>query len=405
VRWACRTRRSVRSGLLGCLGLLAPMLAGACENEEAVEPGVVAPEPTVTRATHSEPATAHVKDPEGDVRWQRSGTVSWRDAHADQPLRPADWVQTMADASTRLRFDETGALTRLGPDTTLRIPEQPPEITRLRHLSGRLVARLEPSEDGSRMEVELPPGQLVLRAPPADAEAGVDQVEAQVDVEEERTEIAMVRGSGRLERQRGGAVEINEDHYVSLDSEGDLLESGRSGTPVEPLAPAPGAAIRTRSAVELPWARHPEAEGYVVEARSDSGEPHVVETTDTSMELELPSGVYQWTVRALEDGEPLRAHDPRSFTVDRDRTPPRLSLRSPTPGTSVRGGTVTVAGWTDPGTRLRVDGRPVEVRDDGSFEAHHAIPRGLVNVVVSASDDLGNRRVTTRQVLREGEGR
>jgi hypothetical protein len=89
------------------------------------------------------------------------------------------------------------------------------------------------------------------------------------------------------------------------------------------------------------------------------------------------------------------------LTVDLDQAAPPLSLDSPAPGATVSGGAVRLAGRTEPGAKLSVQGRELSVGPDGNFSTTIPMPRGLTNLVVAAADDLGNSRVVSRAVLRE----
>jgi len=374
-------------GVLVALAL--PALAG-CEDApvqhpDAEEVGVlVAP-------------VAVLDEARGDVRFRPVTTAAWVDVGTGQDLRPADSVQTMERASAAVRFVEGGAVARLGPSTTLRVPEQPPEVTRLAHLSGRLVARVD-RESGRRMEVSLPPGTLVLEPGAAGED---DAVEARLHVASGRTEIAMVEGEAVLRRERGGELRVERESFVAVDDRGEVVDEGALGDPVILVSPAAEADVRTRRKVEFEWEPHPEAGAYRLEVIDSGGTSTAVEVTDRGTSLALDSGEYRWTVRGLIDSRPLPASEPRGLSVVVDRAPPRLELSHPTAGEAVRGAEVTVAGVTEPGAVLEVDGRRVSVQGDGSFRVQHPVPRGLVNLVVRVADDLGNARVVSRSVVRQ----
>ena len=80
--------------------------------------------------------------------------------------------------------------------------------------------------------------------------------------------------------------------------------------------------------------------------------------------------------------------------------PPPLALRSPAAGQVVSGRSVRVAGQTEIGARVEVDGRPIRVGADGSFSVDHPVQIGVSNIVVRATDEAGNARAIPRPVLR-----
>lgn len=349
---------------------------------------------TTTHASAVDPV-ATLAEARGDVRHRAARTGAWADAEPSLGLRPEDLVQTMANGRATIRFVD-GASAALDPNTTLQIPQQPPEVRRLEHLSGRLVARVS-GQDGQRMEVELPPGTLILD--PRDA-ADDRAVVAQLNVEEGQTRIDLVEGRGVLRRERGDELRVDTASYVALDDEGTVLEEGALGDPVQLLEPAAGAVVQVRRRVELSWRPHPQAELYQVHLEPEEGEPILAEVTEPRVALDLPSGVYRWTVRAYREERGYPPSEARVFELEVDRQPPRLVLSSPAAGATVEGAAVTIAGETEPGARLEVDGRPVDVGSDGRFRTSHPVPRGLVNVVIRAVDSVGNQRVVSRSVVR-----
>jgi len=356
---------------------------------------------------------ARLASKQGDVRYQSAAAGTWTPAHRGEPLHPRDAVQTMDGAAATIRFrsgdapgephspSDEGPLARLGPLTTLHIPEQAPAVARLRQMSGHLVARLS-EHDLQRLEVELPAGTLVLE-PAANVSSGSGAVEARVEVSDESTGITMVEGTARLERARGDPLRLRQHHFVELAPSGEVTRSGRLGAQAEPISPADGATVRTRRDTRFAWAKIPGAQAARLRIRPDAGETREVDLPRDASEVAvaLESGHYTWSVVGIVDGEPLPSAPERSLIVDLDRTPPRLSLDSPAPGTSVSGGAVRVAGRTEAGAKLSVQGLEIDAGPDGSFSAMIPVPRGLTNVVVSAVDDLGNSRVVSRAVLRE----
>jgi len=378
-----------RFGELALAGLLV-----ACGDPA----GVAMPDaPAPSVETPDEPAVAVVQEARGDVRFSAAGSATWTPTTRGRSLAAADAIQTMEGATAGVRFHRDGSTVRLEPMTTLRVPEQPPRVTRLRHLSGRMVARLDPSAEDARLEVALPPGDLVIETERgADGEA---YVEAQVEVSRDRTEIAMLHGRARLQRTEGGELEITQDRFVSVAPDGEVLDEGVSLPAPALLEPADGATERARAAIPLRWAPVEGATGYEVFVQR--GEDVVSETVEAPELAVGAGGAIRWWVRARNEEGAGHASAPRAARLEIDRTPPALSLTRPTHGAIVRGPRVTVSGATDPGATVEVNGHPAAVGEDGAFEASEPVPLGLTNVVIRVTDDLGNSRVMTRPVLRE----
>ena len=333
----------------------------------------------------------------GDVRVQREGEAGWVSARAGEPLRPGDAVQTMGDGNVMVRFVHDGVSTHLEPGTTMRMPRERLARARLTHLSGRLLARVEPGEGSDGLDVELPPGMLHIDAP----EGSSGEVEAQIDVDQGRTAIALRHGHARLTRSRGGhALEIEEARFVALSGEGEVVEEGWAISDTALLEPAEAAHVRTRSFVSFRWVSDASLDEGVAEITDEQG--HTIDARGASgvATAELPSGSYRWRVRSVRGGERVLGGVERSFVVEIDDTPPEITLTSPRPEQVIAGSELVVAGHTEPGARLDVDGRPVAVDAEGNFHFSRTIPRGLVHVVVRARDELGNVRSISRSVVR-----
>jgi len=89
-----------------------------------------------------------------------------------------------------------------------------------------------------------------------------------------------------------------------------------------------------------------------------------------------------------------------SVTVTADlQGGPRLEVASPTAGLT-NATSVTVAGWTDPGARVAVNGVAVPVGLDGSFSTLLALVEGPNPIEVLAESDAGSTLVT-RSIVRD----
>ena len=374
--------------------LVVSVLLVACDGDD----DEVSRETIATAANAPFPPIAHIVAVSGDVRIRRAGSAGWVAATAGDPLLPGESVQTLGDARAAVRFSQDGATTELDPGTTIRMPERDEHVTRLTHLNGRLTARTGSSEVGSHVEVDLPAGTLLLAATSG---APGELVEAQIEVAEERTSIAMVRGAARLRRTRGGEIEVPANRFVTVAPSGELVEQGWSGRGATAIEPAAGATIRTRSEVSFRWSEVAGASGYTVRIIDPSGTVREVVSSVAVARIPLEAGAHRWDVRATIDAEPTQPTEERALIVELDRSAPTLELQAPVPGESVRGAQLVVRGRTEPGALLDVDGDPVVVSQDGAFHTVRAIARGLTQVVFRVRDDVGNVRVVSRTVTRE----
>lgn len=127
-----------------------------------------------------------------------------------------------------------------------------------------------------------------------------------------------------------------------------------------------------------------------------AGTPATVGPTGTfSLFLSLPEGDHSIVVVATDIGGNT-AMTTVEFTVD--RTPPVLTLTSPTSGTTVSVASVQVSGTTEPGVVLRVNGVQVDVGQGGSFSGLVALVAGSNTITAHARDAAGNQNTVTRTV-------
>lgn len=378
---------------------VAAVLAFACDRRADSE---IIPSPE-TGANESAELTlpgarsASIAELVGDVRVQVASTASWSPGVLGQALFAGESVQTMALARATINFDSTRISTVMEARTTLRIPAQVPNVGRLRHLSGRLRARVDADAGVERLEVALPPGELVLHR----AETGeAGYVEARIEIGDEIAEIAMLSGRGRLSVGVGPERAIDEAQFVQLSMDGVIVDEGADvPAPAELLQPGVDAEILTRGSVQMRWSPVASVDEYELALHGPNGTIEQ-EVSATHVRVALPSGRYEWSVRGLtSEGhghESSRGH----FRVVLDRTPPQVTLRSPTPGAVVQGAAI-VSGRTEPGAVLTINGVRAQVRADGSFRSSTPVRRGLTNIVVVARDAVGNVRTATRSVLRQ----
>ncbi|MFQ5756455.1 MAG: OmpA family protein [Acidiferrobacterales bacterium] len=80
---------------------------------------------------------------------------------------------------------------------------------------------------------------------------------------------------------------------------------------------------------------------------------------------------------------------------------PNLTVRLPPNGVPVSTEELFIPGATDPGNSVRINGQPVEVRADGTFNASVKLPVGATQLVIEAIDPQGHRGTIERVVVRK----
>ncbi len=124
-----------------------------------------------------------------------------------------------------------------------------------------------------------------------------------------------------------------------------------------------------------------------------TGDASVAGTELTWAPGELPDGDHEVTVQRtfeVEEGEdPVEPETLHSWAFAVDATPPEIEITAPD-GAVVAGEPVTVAGTTEPGATVEVEGGSTTAGQDGAWEVELAsAPDGTLTVV--AIDAAGNR--------------
>lgn len=229
-----------------------------------------------------------------------------------------------------------------------------------------------------------------------------EEVQADIEVTHEHTHVALLHGRGRLERQEAEPVEIEERHFLAVAESGQILERGGIGEAVQLSSPEAGAALRTRGQVRFEWEPSADADRYRIELfYPESNTFQTEESALTSAVLPVRSGACRWRVRGLRAGIPQRVGETRELTVTVDRVAPTIEIMAPAEGAVVRTASVEVRGRAEPRARVWVSGQTATVDRAGQFTARVPVARGITNVVVRASDDLGNVRTRARAVVRQ----
>jgi hypothetical protein len=94
----------------------------------------------------------------------------------------------------------------------------------------------------------------------------------------------------------------------------------------------------------------------------------------------------------------------KTVTVERDTTPPELTIASPANGTEVAGDTATVTGSAEPGAEVLVNGARATLTS-GTFTTNVPVLSGATTTItVVASDAMGNSNSVSVHVTRKASG-
>ncbi|MBI4136755.1 hypothetical protein HY469_01715 [Candidatus Roizmanbacteria bacterium] len=126
-----------------------------------------------------------------------------------------------------------------------------------------------------------------------------------------------------------------------------------------------------------------------------------VKQSNSSFSTDIPlyEGENSITVVAIDDRD-NKSQSSNPVNVSYISEGPELILDSPQDEEEVRGGSgiVEVRGLTDVGADVTVNGRWVQVKDNGSFSYEYRLAEGDNDIKVVAEDSAGNTSETTRRV-------
>lgn len=342
---------------------------------------------------------------QGEVEFRRGDSGDWQEARSRTSLRSGDYVRTSDNGSAEIMFLD-GTLYTVRANTQFVVA--PPTSA-----SGG------PAEQAIEMEygwVNLETAQRSsnVKTPGAVARVGQDsEAFVAVDKSSNQGRFGAFRGGMELASKGGLTREIGELQEVVQT--GDLLSEPKAlpGRP-DPVEPADNLALdldRT-SRVVLSWQPVAGASRYALQvSRNHLFVDNVIDAenrTKTHATLGIRGeGTFQWRVAAYGPGGSLGPwSSPRKFRVasfqdgggEKDSTPPQLDLED----VKSYGSIFIVAGRSEPGSRIEVNGELVKVEADGTFNKTVQLTKeGWSFIEVRARDGWGNETVRRHRVFVE----
>jgi FecR protein len=341
----------------------------------------------------------------GEVEYRRGDGGDWTEARSRVSLRPGDFVRTSDRGSAEIMFLD-GTLYTVRPNTQFIVSP-----------AGSSAGGAE--EQSIEMEygwVDLSTAQKSsnVRTPGAVARVEQDsEAFVAVDKESNQGRFGALRGSVELSSKGGLTREIGELQEVVQT--GDLLSDPQRllGRP-DPVEPADNLSLdldRTRRLV-LAWNPVAGASRYALQvSRNHLFVDNVIDAenrTRTRATLGLRGeGTFQWRVAAYGGNGALGPWSaPRKFRVasfrgsagEKDETPPQLDLED----VKSYGSIFIVAGRSEPGSRIEVNGEVVKAEADGTFKKTVQLTKeGWSFIEVRARDGWGNETVRRHRVFVE----
>ena len=396
-------RRLRVSRLLIALLLVAVILVGGYLLLR--EPG--APAPSTGDAPKD--VAALFESVQGNVKTRGVGGLEWKTADARTALRKSDLVRTYPSSSAEIKFfDETRVTVR--PDSLITIEEtsRDPNSTSSKVAwkvtSGEINYETAQKGPGST-EAVTPTFRLALES----NSAGTMRVG-----EGGLTAVAQLAGAASLETKTGEKIRLSANEGIRVDASGKA--GAKQVLPDAPTAESPGSSglltLAEGAPVVLSWSPSGGASAYrlVVEGRNGDSGPGVVldrdGIKDTSATVPaITTGDFSFRVAGLtKDGVQGKFSSAVSFKVART-APVRTEAAAPAPllviqSFEARDNVLRLAGKTEPGARLTVNGDPVNVQPDGSFSEFVTLARkqGEQRVVIRSTSRSGGIAEETRSL-------
>lgn len=366
--------------------------------------------PVVDTAEAPKDIAALFESVQGNVKTRGVGGLEWRTAEVKTPLRKSDLVRTYPSSSAEIRFfDETRVTVR--PDSLITIEEtsRDPKST-----SGKIAWRVSSGEinyettqkGAGSTEAVTPTFRLALE--------GNSTGTMRVD-EGGQTAVAQISGVANIQTKSGEKIRLGANEGLRVDAAGKAGAKQVLPEPPTGTVPVGGTLSLSEGApVVLTWSASSGASLYrlQVEAKGGSGSEVVFDRngmTGTTASLPgLGSGEFSFRVAGLTpDGVQGKFSAPVSFRIER-LIPPRPAVTTAGPNLVIeafeaRGNVLRLAGKTEPGARLTVNGDPVNVQPDGSFREFVTLApkQGEQRVVIRATSASG---AITEEVRTLGSG-
>jgi FecR protein len=328
---------------------------------------------------------------EGTVKVKAVGTFEWVAADPSMVLRRSDLVRTGSGAAAEITFFD-GSVVHVRPDSLITIEETSEDPSTKRR---KVVWHISSGEVNFETVKRNVPGSATEVSTPTVKSTVGELSQANIRVAEAGdSDFRLYRGSTQVQSLKtGDKVELAGGQAVRFDAGGKA--SAKVALPQVPaiLAPPHQAEIAypdpARATTLLAWRAVPGAASYhlMLDYNATFNRPLVDRRNikDNSQELRgLDVGKYFWRVAVVDkdnvEGPPS---DVARFSV----VPPSAGTAADPPPLAidlldVRTNILQVKGRTEPGGRVTVNGQPVDVQNDGSFNEFITMQKPGKQVVV-----------------------
>ncbi|MEZ5312902.1 MAG: hypothetical protein R2862_04205 [Thermoanaerobaculia bacterium] len=342
---------------------------------------------------------------QGSVEFRRGERGEWEEARTRVVLQSGDHVKTSGNGSAEIVFLD-GTLYTVRPNTLFLVTRStgtggsPPEQTIAMEYGW---VNLNTAQQGSR-----------VTTPRAEAKVGRES-DVVVSYDKESSTGRFVAYHGDIEVASRGGLVRNVGALEQVVQTGDLLSDAR-GLPRAPLQVRPvdnlEVSLDASKHLELEWEPVQGATRYSLQVSRNrlfvDNLIDVGQRTRTVADLGLKGeGTFEWRVAATgRDGLQGPWSPPRTFHVlasrqageQGDKTPPELVIDE----VQAYGNIFIVAGRTEAGAGVRINGEQVAVAANGTFTKTVLVAKeGWSVLELRAMDNAGNEATVRRRVFVE----
>lgn len=343
-------------------------------------------------------AEAIVSDVQGEVEGRTPKEPNWSPRATEDILVEYERVRTLSDSTAQVTFRDLSRL-RLNENSNAVIqrmrtdPLTGGDLTEVSLLGGDFYALLNQLGDRTTFSVDVP-----------GIETETKSADFWISHDEDASRFANYDVAALDITRQGQTISLGENEGAVIDTASGAAERATVLRETELVAPAPEARFFS-AAAELEWRGPEDAEAYWLEVAADA-DFNTMRTSEwglrtSSLRLDdLAPGEYHWRVSALDSlGLPGKRSLSRRFSVLVDDTPPFLTVLAPREGEILSDPTVTIAGETESGATLDIDGRYLAASETGRFTQTITAAAGANSVRITAVDAAGNMSERTRSFV------
>ena len=358
-----------------------------------------------SQAASSSSLSATVSAINNRVNVKLASDIAWGGAQLGMSLHHRDAIQTYDRSRALVEFNEQSYLD-IGENSLVVFQSIEPDLFTQKTntfrvtVEGELRGRLLRSEEGSaNLEVALPNAELQM----VPGQAVGSDVEFKLTVNPDKTSTLSLHKGDAQVLVGGKRVTLQENYGITIDADGQPMDPVSLPPAPTPKLPAQGSTAYYRDVpprLRFSWKPAEPTNDYRLTLARDPQFRQVVVDEQVSGTTfahgNLKRGQYYWRVQALAGKTEGMPSEARALTIVQDREPPVLYVQK-LPKV-VHQSAVTLRGKTEPGAKIYVEGKPVTVDSEGTFQHRLYIKPGASLIVIEAVDSAGNVAYATNLV-------